>query len=425
MTTAVQKVDECLKKFEEKARLRAIIEVNPLARAIAAELDASDDKSGALHGVPVLIKDNVNTIEMHTTAGSVALAANAPGIDAPAVANLRAAGAIIIGKANMTEFANYMCDFRLDESMPNGYSSRGGQTLHPTHDDADPLGSSTGSAVAVAAGLVPMAVGSETYGSIISPAQHCGIVGIKPTDGLISKEGVIPISFTLDTLGPMAKTVENAALLLGALAGRQYEMTHNPAEIRVGICQMDGENAEFEAALRANFVAIDLPDPNFPEFTPGDDLFLFPIMEYEFQHAINGYLAAIDNPNVPRNLKEIIEFNRNNPEIALKYGQGNLIAASKISKNWENEREYVAALAKREATIDGLNDYFDAHNIDVLAILSGDCGLAAATGFPSLTLPIGKTAEGLPIGCLLMARPYAEDVLLSAAKAIEKLETRN
>ena len=427
-----QKVSDCLKKFEENANLRAVIETNPDAMSIAAECDLAESKD-PLHGIPVLIKDNINTGDkMHTTAGSVALANNIATKDAPAAANLRAAGAVIVGKANMTEFANYMCDFRLNERMPNGYSSRGGQTLHPLGSHADPSGSSTGSAVAVAAGLVPMAVGSETYGSIISPSQQCGIVGLKPTDGLISKEGVIPISFTLDTLGPMATNVHDVGLLLGALAGRKYDMACKPEEITVGICRAgfkgekwpphDDWRTENEGLIpimrELGMTVKELPESDIDKYAIGrDDSYMFPIMRYEFQYAINKYLET--TTNAPKNLKEIIAYNEAHADVALKYGQGNLVAAANISENWKNEEVYVEALAQRRDAILLLDKYFDVHGIDVLVILSAHCALAAATGFPSLTMPLGKTADGLPIGCLLMARRFGEDVLLAAAKAIE------
>jgi len=436
-TTSEQLVAASLAKIKEKSNLSAVIEQNPDAMGIARDLDAAADKSGPLHGIPVLLKDNVNTGDkMATSAGSVSLANNIAKADAPAAKNLRDAGAVIIGKANMTEFANYMCDFRQDERMPNGYSSRGGQAVHPTHADADPSGSSTGSAVAVAAGLVPAAVGSETYGSIISPSQACGIVGIKPTDGLISKSGVIPISFTLDTLGPMATCVEDVALLLSVLGGKTYTMAHKPAEINVGICYIGMDNTRWmqgvgeawrvaneglaETMKQIGMKVIDLPDDDIAQHAEAkDDAFIFPLMRYEFQHAMDDYLALQRNPNIPQNLREIIEYNKRNSDVALKHGQGNLVAASEIGKDWQTRPEYVEALAKRAAAQTALDAYFDRHNIDVLMMMSAHCGLAAATGFPSITFPLAVADNGRPAGCLLMARRFGEDVLLAAAKHLE------
>jgi amidase len=430
-------VADCLTKIAENSRLNAVIEANPDAMDIARACDAAADKSGVLHGIPILIKDNVTTGDkMATSAGSVALAQNVAAHDAVAANALRQAGAVIVGKANMTEFANYMCDFRLDEKMPNGYSSRGGQTMHPTHEGADPSGSSTGSAVAVAAGLVPAAVGSETYGSIISPSQACGIVGLKPTDGLVSKDGVIPISFTLDTLGPMAGCVEDAALLLAAMTGRHFQMAYKPAQITVGICRVGMDNTKWMQGTgegwrianeglaskmrRIGMKVIDLPDDDIAQHAEAkDDSFIFPLMRYEFQYAMDSYLAAQKNPQIPQNLREIINYNKRNSDIALKYGQGNLVAASEIGKDWQTHPDYVAALAERAAAQTALDAYFDRHGIDVLMMMSAHCGLAAATGFPSITFPLAPAQDGRPAGCLLMARRFGEDVLLAAAKLLE------
>ena len=438
-TTSENLTAHCLAKIAENSHLNAVIETNPDALEIARACDAAADKSGVLHGIPILIKDNINTGDkMATSAGSVALAKNIAADDADAVKELRKAGAVIVGKANMTEFANYMCDFRKDEKMPNGYSSRGGQTIHPTHPEADPLGSSTGSAVAVAGGLVPCAVGSETYGSIISPSQACGIVGLKPTDGLISKAGVIPISFTLDTLGPMANCVEDAALLLSAMCGKAYGMEHKTNEITVGICYAGMDNARWmqgigqawraaneslaSAMKQSGMKVIDLPDDYLAQYAEArDDSFVFPIMRYEFQYAMDKYLPAQSNPNIPQSLREIIEFNKCNSEIALKYGQGNLIAASEIGRDWQTHTEYAAALAERAAAQAALDAYFDKHDIDVLMMMSSHCGLAAATGFPSITFPLSLTENGRPAGCLLMARRFGENVLLSAAKHLQSM----
>ena len=428
---------ECFARIEENKHLKAVIELNPQAMEIAKKCDEAADKSKPLHGIPILLKDNINTGDnMHTTAGSVALAENIAPKDAPAARLLREAGAVILGKANMTEFACYMSDSQdgVLPEMPNGYSSRGGRCLHPTHPDEDPSGSSTGSAVAVAAGLCPGAVGSETYGSIISPSQHCGIVGIKPTDRLISKEGVIPISFTLDTLGPMANCVEDAGILLSALAGRSYEMKTPPEDISVGILRpgiykgqwppeewLIANEALIPIISRLGMKIVELPKSISDEYDNSDNMqrLVYPIMEHEFQYAMNSYLKAQNNPAIPQNLKEIIEYNEAHAETALKYGQGTLIAASRISDNWRHEPAYIKALAERKAVISALGNLFDDFGIDVMLILSAHCGLAAAAGFPNLTLPIGKTEKGMPIGTCLMAKRFGEDALLAAAKAIE------
>jgi len=435
--TSVDLVKQCLDKIEEKKGLNAVIQVNESALNNAKDSD-EDEYKGLIDGIPILLKDNINTGDrMPTSAGSVALAKNMSLDDAPAAYKLRLEGAIFVGKTNMTEFANYMCDFRLDERMPNGYSSRGGQTLHPTHNDADPSGSSTGSAVAVAAGLVPAAIGSETYGSIISPSQQCGVVGIKPTDGLVSKEGVIPISYTLDTLGPITNSVEDAALILSIMSGKSYEMNQKPQDITMGIVRTGADNEKWppkgwiqanEALIpimkKAGITAKDLPDGELAQYAPGKggDSFVFPIMRYEFQRAINNYLDGQNSPkNIdnPKNLKEIIAYNIEHKDTALKYGQGNLIAASEITDSREEKKEYAEAMEQRKTAIKVLDNYFNEHKVDVLMLMSAHCGLAAAAGFPSITFPIGKDEKGLPIGCLFMARRFDEDILLAAAKMVE------
>ncbi|MCL2401905.1 MAG: amidase family protein [Oscillospiraceae bacterium] len=420
--TSAELVSRYISEIGKNKHLNAVIELNPNAYAIAECRDVADDKRGVLHGIPVLIKDNINTGDrMRTSAGSVALAENIAPEDAPIVRLLREAGAVILGKTNMTEFANYMTD----GTMPNGYSSRGGQTLNLFDREADPSGSSTGSAVAVAADLCAAAVGTETSGSIISPAQHAGIVGIKPTIGLINGGGIIPISFTLDTPGPMGRCVDDAGLLLSVLTGRKYE---KPQEtmlkgIRIGICRMftDGINAEW---LNANerligvmcelgVDCIELPEH---DIRAG---FLYPIAMHEFKYGINRYLRSMNNPDIPQSLQEIIEYNERHSDIALKYGQDNFVDANNNTSGAMTEPEYMAALAARDVAVAAFDTLFVEHRIDVFFMLAANSGLAAATGFPSMTIPIGKTTKGLPIGSFFVARRYGEKVLLKVTGAIE------
>ena len=411
-----------IKEINKNAHLRAVIELNPDAEDIAKKLDESVSL-GILCGVPILIKDNVNTGDkMRTAAGSVALAENIAGQDAKAVKLLRDAGALILGKTNMTEFANYMVDFKTGTPMPNGYSSRGGQTVSTYGPDVDPSGSSTGSAVAVAAGLCAAAVGSETYGSIISPSQRAGIVGIKPSAGLVSSDGVIPISFTLDTLGPMARCVEDAALLLGVLAGQKYDIDSS-LRIRAGILRNSIDKADPEW-VEANKNLLDIMRElgmDLAELTDHDidDSFVFPIMRHEFRYGINKYLKSQNNTTIPQSLADIIAYNNQHAETALRYGQSNLEAANEVGGDWAEAPEYVSALTAREAATRSLLAIFDSNKLDVVLMLSAHCGLAAACGFPSITLPIGFTSNGLPIGSCLIARPFDESTLINAAHKIE------
>ena len=420
-----------LAKINANRHLRAVIEINPDALAIAGGLDEAADKSGALFGLPILLKDNVDTGDkMRTSAGSVALAnaqfANVAAKDAPAAKLLRDAGAVFLGKANMTEFANYMSDWDGEQKMPNGYSSRGGQTVHPANAAADPSGSSSGSAVAVAAGLCAAAVGSETYGSIISPSQSCGVVGIKPSAGLVSGEGVIPISFTLDTLGPMARDVATAARVLAAMSGAEIRPFDEGA-IRIGICRNEADKAketwpEYAAAnekLAEGLGEMGLAAVEMPNHEIDLDYFR-PLMRYEFKHAMNRYLAGCVAPGVPKNLAEIIAYNEAHAGVALKYGQSLLTSAEEVGDDWASEPEYTSALESRRAAQAALLNYFDVHSVDVILMTSAFCGLAALTGFPSMTLPIGRTKSGLPIGTCLIARAFCENALIAAAGRIEK-----
>ena len=421
--TSRELVSQYLSKIETNKHLNTVIELNPDALTIAGDLDIAADKKGALYGVPILVKDNINTGDrMHTSAGSVALAENIAPEDAPIVRLLREAGAVILGKTNMTEFANYMTD----GSMPNGYSSRGGQTLNLFDPESDPSGSSTGSAVAVAAGLCAAAIGTETCGSIISPAQCAGIVGIKPTIGLVSSSGVIPISFTLDTPGPMVRCVEDAGLLLGVLARREYSNRYGAelSDIRIGICRMftNDTDSEWLAAnerLVGIMCGLGAECIELPEHSIKVGKFMYHITKNEFKYGINTYLKTLCNPALPQNLRDIIEFNERHSEIALKYGQDNLVDAYKTTSGEMTETLYAEALIMREDAIRDFNKLFNENRIDVFFMFAANSGLGAWTGFPSMTIPIGRTSKGLPIGSFFVARRYGEDILLRVTREIE------
>ena len=426
-------VKEYLAKIESTKHLNAIIEINPDALDIAERLDSSGEKDGILHGIPVLLKDNIGTCDkMHTSAGSEALAGNIANIDAPIARLLREAGAVILGKTNMTEFANYMA-----AKMPNGYSSRGGQTLNFFDPAADPSGSSTGSAVAVTADLCAAAIGTETCGSIISPAQHAGIIGIKPTLGLINNQGIIPISFTLDTAGPMCRYAEDAGIMLEVLSGQKFDIDYSKStrslsvkvrqtrDLRIGVCRVHlpeeydeewiGENERLIEVFRLlNIQCIELPEHKT------ETGFLSAIMQYEFKHALNCYLASILNPAIPQSLRQIIAYNENHAAKALIYGQDILIAAEEKASGAMTEPEYTEAIAARENAIRSLDALFTENKIDIIFMTEGDFRIAAATGFPSMTLPIGKTSKGLPIGSFFIAQRYCEDTLLHLAYALEE-----
>jgi amidase len=417
-------VSQYLLRIEQTKHLNAVIEINPDAITIARRLDFSNDKSGLLHGIPILLKDNISTGDkMHTSAGSIALANNVAPEDAPIVLNLRKAGAIILGKANMTEFANFMAG----STMPAGYSSRGGQTLNFFDSKADPGGSSTGSAVAVAADLCAAAIGTETFGSIISPSQAAGVIGIKPTAGLLSNKGILPISFTLDTAGPIARCADDARLLLSVLGGREYiKCDEGLRGVRIGICRMFTEDTPPEW-LAANERLIELFSElgaiciELPDHPIRIGKLCYHINKHEFKFGINSYLQSMRNPEIPQSLQEIIQFNERHSDIALKYGQDNLVDIDETTSGTMTELSYTDALAARKEAIDAFNRLFEENCIDVFFSLAGNAGLGSWTGFPCMTVPIGKSLNGLPIGSYFAAKQFDESVLLRVASAIEKV----
>ena len=415
-----------LEKINANKHLNAVIELNPDALKDAKNLDNSKDKSGELFGVPVLIKDNINTAgRMHTSAGSLALSNNIAPVDAPIVQKLRRAGAIILGKSNLTEFSNY-----ISSNMKNGYSTLGGQTISAHNKDADTSGSSSGSAVAVSAGLCVCAVGTETYGSIISPSQNAGIVGIKPSDGLLIKDGIIPISHTLDTSGPMASCIDDARIMLSTLSGLDYRRPRDNdlSNMRIGIYrqnhaimhkvvppQWQEESEKLLTCLeKAGATLVELPEVQIPTD------FVYDIMNYELKHAMNNYLSRCNNPNILQSLEDIIEFNRAN-EQAIKYGQDLFIKATDPSNQGLTDPNYLKAIDERNKAIESFDNVFKENKIDAIFATSGYFGIAAATGFASMTIPIGKTADNIPLGTSFMAQPFEEDVLIKIGYAVEEL----
>ncbi len=423
--------------------LNSVLEINPDALFIADSLDKkirSGETLGALFGIPVLLKDNINTADrMHTSAGSLALQGNYAPYDAFIVKRLRQADAVILGKANMTEFANFITD----GEMPNGYSSRGGQVINPHVRENTPSGSSSGSAVAVAAGLCTVSVGTETCGSIISPAGQNGIVGLKPTLGLVSRSGIIPIAHTFDVAGPMARTVEDAAKLLDVLAGvdpddastfaqpkrmkYDYLLHTGLSGMKIGIYRpqvpdelslADDRKADFDlfckslsdaGAVLTDDIQIDL------EFN------MWNIMRYEFKSDMNYYLSTLGDRSELKTLGDIIAYNQAHPETALKYGQSTFVNVEDNTSGNMTEPEYLNELAIRENVIKGFDQIFEQYNIDIILCRTFNNIIAPCVGFPSLILPIGKLQSNQPIDCYLMARRYDEATLLKVAYAIEQL----
>jgi amidase len=449
--TAVQLARHFVERIEavDRAgpRLNAVLEVNPDALAIAEALDRERAATGPrspLHGIPVLLKDNIATADrLHTSAGSLALAESIAPRDAFVAARLREAGVVILGKANMTEWANYMTTL-----MPAGYSSRGGQVVNPYGAKLSPGGSSSGSGVAVAAGLCTVAVGTETSGSILSPATWNSIVGIKPTVGLASRAGIVPIAASQDTAGPMARTVADAAALLGALTGvdpadratrpsrgkshRDYARFLDPDGLRsarIGVPRAvfpdklsRGEREVFEAAVAAlrdrGAVVVDPADvATAREVTD----FRSDVMLYEFKRDLNRYLAGLGKAAPVASLKALIRFNEARPAEMLRHGQILLLAAQ--STNGIRTPTYTRSRAEdlRLSRTDGLDPLFAGERLDALVFAQWTgAAIGAKAGYPSIAVPAGYTAEGTPVGLTFLGPAWSEPTLVRLAYAFEQ-----
>lgn len=442
-------------------KLNAIIELNPDALSIAQELDAerkAKGPRGQLHGIPVLIKDNIDTHDrMTTTAGSLALVGSIPPRDSFVAQKLRAAGAVILGKTNLSELANFRGSL-----STSGWSGRGGQTRNPYILDRNPSGSSSGSAAAVAANLCTVAVGTETDGSILSPSSFCGIVGIKPTLGLISRSGIIPIAHSQDTAGPMARTVTDAALLLSALAGsdprdpasaesdslRAAEYTKSLvagglAGKRLGVARAFFGNHPTVDSLMETALGVlknldaELIDPVHLQRSSELERAELEVLRYEMKSDLNAYLASL-GPNARiHTLKELIAFNEHHQYEELRwFGQEELIKSE--AKGPLTDPEYLEALAtcRRLARTEGIDGIMDENRLDAIVAptttpahvtdwVTGDHGLgdsttfAAVAGYPSITVPAGFV-HGLPVGISFFGRAWTEPQLLAIAYAFEQ-----
>ena len=442
-------------------RLHAVIAVDPTALDQARNLDASMSRRGPLFGMPILIKDNIETAgPLPTTAGSLALSANVTGRDAPLVARLRQAGAVIVGKANLSEWAN----FRSSDSI-SGWSAVGGQTRNPHALNRNACGSSTGSAVAVAAGMVPAAIGTETNGSITCPAAVTGVVGFKPSVGLVSRTHVIPISETQDTPGPIARTVREAAMVLDAIAGsdpadpataeaeaerrrQPYAAQLNPDSLRgrrIGIMRYAsgfGTNALFEealATLRAQgAVLVDIAEmPGQREMNAA----AFTVLLHEFRDGLNRYLAATPASVRTRSLADLIAFNQANAATEMPlFGQDLFIQAEATGGLTPAYRQ-VRETARRLAGPEGIDRLLRVHNIDALVgptmpaawfidavhgdVISGGGGgsPAAIAGYPHLTVPMGNL-RGLPVGLSFIGPKWSDGLILSLGYAYVQASRR-
>lgn len=425
-------------------KINSIIELNPDAIHIAESLDTERKMLGVrgpLHGIPIVLKDNIDTADkMHTSAGSIALENHIAKEDSFVAQQLRDAGAVLLGKANLTEWANFMT-----EGMPNGYSSRGGQVLNPYGPGKlDVGGSSSGPGAAVASHFATAGIGTETCGSILSPASSNSLVGIKPTVGLISRSGIIPISHSQDTAGPMTRTVADAAILLEALVGidKRDPATLKSVEsspeiytdhldpnglngIRIGvdhrhIDELSEEEASlFNKAIKemgaggAELVYVNMSHENM------DSSVLF----HEFKNGLNAYLSQVE-PHLPvHTLSELIDFNERYADKALTYGQ-TLLATSDSKSGALTEPEYLMDRVKdiRLSQEEGIDAIMEKHNLDVL-LSPNNMGalLPALAGYPSITVPAGYTeSEGKPLGVTFTAAAFSEPKLIRISYAYEQ-----
>jgi amidase len=442
--------------------LRAVLEVNPDALSIADALDRERKEKGArgpLHGIPILVKDNIDTADrMTTTAGSLALEGSIAPRDSFVAAQLREAGAVILGKANMSEWAN----FRSTHSS-SGWSSRGGQCRNPYALDRSPSGSSSGSGAAAAANLAAAAIGSETDGSIVSPSAASSLVGIKPTVGLISRAGIIPISHTQDTAGPMARTVADAAVLLGALTGvderdeatrasRGKSQTDYTRYLdagalkgaRIGVLRKNvtgyspatdrvfGE--ALDAMKKAGAVLVDPADlPGDKPFDEGE----LQVLLYEFKANLNKYFAGL-RPGTPvHTLQEAIDFNEKNRDRVMPYfGQELFLQAQEKGPLTEKAYQTAVTNGHQRSRQGGVDAVLGKHQLDALVaptqgppwlidLVNGDSfgggssSLAAVAGYPSITVPAGYF-RGLPLGLSFVGAAWSEPKLIAFAYAFEQ-----
>ena len=461
-TTAVAITGLYLKRIAaiDKAgpTLNSVIEINKAALSIAAAMDKERKAGkirGPLHGIPVLIKDNINTgDEMMTTAGALALKGNIAATDASIVERLRAAGAVLLGKTNLSEWAN----FRSSKST-SGWSSRGGQTKCPYILDRNPSGSSAGSGAAAASNLCAIAIGTETDGSIVSPSSINGLVGIKPTVGLWSRSGIIPISATQDTAGPMGRTVRDAAILLGALTGvdskdavttqsegkyqKDYTKFLDAGSLkgkRIGIEKMHLKGNELVVSLLkqaielmtklgATIVEVDLLKGIY-ELGDAE----FTVLQYEFKDGVNKYLATANSKM--KSLQDIIAFNKQNESIAMPFFKQETLISCEAKGNLES-KEYTDALTKSLGSRTIITNLLKEQQLDALCgvtnglaccidLINGDYDTgfsfstpAAMAGFPHITVPMGFVHE-LPVGISFFGEAYSEPALVGIAYAYEQ-----
>ena len=439
----MQRIGEVDKQGPSINAIRAL-NMNLLYEAEASDrFERGGGAVGPLFGIPVLVKDNIDVAGMTTTAGSYALRDHYPSEDAPLVAALRRAGALIMGKANMTEWANFTT-----QGMPNGYSALGGQVLNPFGPNhLQPGGSSSGSGAAVAAGMAPVAIGTETSGSILSPAHNNGVFGLKPTLGLISRRGIIPIAPSQDTAGPIGRSVSDVALMMDVLVGEdpgdgatlgnsmpraqgfQEKLNANSLQnVRLGVVRGplerldDCAKARFEEALtELRSLGAVVVDVELPGMEASSD-WRSKVLYYEFKPALNAYLRSVASHLPVHNIEELFIFNLQHRVEELSYGQTTIQAAMELSGSL-TEAEYISDRMKdlhssRDQGIDyGLLHY------DVAALIfpgPSAASIAAKAGYPSFNVPLGIAQNNQPMSMTWTSTAFQDALLLSFAFAHEQ-----
>jgi amidase len=442
-------------------RVNSVIEMNPDAMSIAESLDKEREAKGPrgrLHGIPVLIKDNIDTADrMMTTAGSLALAGSRPAKDSGVARKLRTAGAVILGKTNLSEWAN----IRSSHST-SGWSGRGGLTKNPYSLDRNPCGSSSGTGAGISANLAAAGIGTETDGSIVCPSSSNGLAGIKPTVGLISRAGIIPISHSQDSAGPMCRTLRDAATLLGALTGADPEDPATAASAgrsqtdyvqycdpnglkgaRIGVARKyfgfhDAVDALMEQSLdvmrKNGAVLVDPADiPTFGKFDDSE----FMVFLYELKADLNAYLSRLGSDAPVRTLKDVIEFNDRNRQKEMPFFGQDIFLKSE-AKGPLTEKEYLDALAKNHqlSRTEGIDAIMDKHQLDALVaptggpawltdlingdhVAGGSSNAAAVAGYPNINVTAGYIF-GLPVGISFFGRAWSESVLIKLAYSFEQ-----
>lgn len=448
--TSVELVQAYLDRIEvydkNGPKINSVLSINPDALKIAEELDSmrGQEGQGPLYGIPVLVKDNINTTDdMPTTAGTIALKDNFAIEDAFIASQLRQAGAIILGKVNLSEWAYFMSK----EDAPSGFSNLGGQVLNPygagVFEAGSVGGSSSGTGASIASNFAVVGIGTETSGSILSPASANSIVGIKPTVGLVSRTGIIPIAESQDTAGPMARTVADAAITLGILTGVDERdsateqsvgkgladyTTHlkvdglSGARIGIDYSYLNDKEPEERAIIEEAMAEMEAQGAIIVEVAIPQQEFESDVMWYEFKRGVNAYLSTVPEDVPVKSLADVIEFNKQDPDMRMKFGQAILEKAESLSDDpadpvYLEHRE----IDLRMSTTEGIDQVMAEYGLDAL-LFQNNRGAAkpARAGYPSITVPAGYTSKGLPVGVTFSGLAWSEPRLIELAYSYEQ-----